>query len=125
MGANAYYDRVFNNCVYGFEKFEDIEDVNKCTYKVPSESSITTMKFVGPTVFLMTKENGLIELWSTKAPMREPDGYCLFKIGSTSGGLGYAKAIDTFEDANKAITCSTDSSIQVCYFENFLIGAKT
>ena len=118
LGTNSYYDRIFNSCVFAFDNFEDISDVSKSTFRVPSESLLTNIKFVGANHFLLTKENGFIELWSTKSEKvgQENGSDCLFKVGSSIGGSGSANALDIFKDQNKAITCSTDCSIQVSIF---------
>lgn len=45
--------------------------------------------------------------------MRNPDGYCLFKIGSSFDTPGVAQDLKLFNNENKAITGSTFGTIQL------------
>lgn len=63
---------------------------------------------------LMTNSSGSIELWSTQAEVRNPNGYCLFKIGRKTEHIGVILALELNKgDRTRAMTGASDGCLKI------------
>jgi len=110
--TNDYVSRLWNGSFWGFENFEDVGHSDKAVYNKQYDHLITNFKFVEPNIALVSDSIGGLNLWSTKAEIR--NGYCPYSIVRKSEHIGRVDVVDLFhKDATKALTGSTDCCIKV------------
>lgn len=114
LAANAYTNRLWNGSLYGYEKFHDIGVKEKESFKLILDASITNLRFIEPTMLILSNARGSLQLWSTQSEIRKQTGYSLFNIAKKTEHIGIIQAMDILRYDNlKVITASTDKCIKL------------
>ncbi|KAJ6649760.1 Protein valois [Pseudolycoriella hygida] len=110
--TNDYVTRMWNGSFWGYENLDDVGSAEKAVYGKIYDHLITGFKFVEPNIALVSDSSGGLNLWSTKAEIR--NGYCAYSIARRSEHVGRIDVLELcHKDGIKALTGSTDCCIKV------------
>lgn len=117
LGTNNYQSRIWNGSLYAFENVDEEKpkfETKDVAFKTSTETSVSVLKFINDTLFVVGESDGQLTLFSTKSEMREKDQnkYCLFTVGRKNKHNASVNCIEIFKEGRqKAVSGDSDGCL--------------
>lgn len=125
LASNEYVGRLWNGCLLGYARFDDVGMPHKEKLKLLIESNIKRISFLEKHMVLLATACGTVQLFSTRSDIRNENVHDLNLITKKTEHNGIIHAMDTVGKA-RAVTGSSDGCIKVWNVEEYdLVSEKT